>query len=249
MMPCLGVSPQSLDARCWRALLGGGSPTSFFPLVPARVKRVRPFGGSPLLIVGPLQFRALGERAAGFCPLPPSPSGPFMDVPMVNLWPFLLLWSPELDVSTTGPVGASKPYLWRTRRPCSVLTPLVPVVCLSRFPAPYLSTVLPRCGCIASTVPGPPVLSSYLPPDLCASVAWVAGGVSVPSPPPYVFPRHSLTLGGHSGGFVPLGKLCHSGGVNALLRLDSPVHYQAVPPWVLCHSGGLAASLLFPHSR
>ena len=76
----------------------------------------------------------------------------------------------------------------------------------------------------------------------------VGGGVSVPYLPPSVLPWHSISLGGHSRGFVPLGQLCHSGGVDDLPRLYSPVHSLAVPPGVFRHSGGLVPPLSVSHS-
>ena len=91
-------------------------------------------------------------------------------------------------------------------------------------------------------------------PLICATAGFLCpgclggGGFSVLSPPQSVFPHHSLTRGGHSGGFVPLGQLCHSGGVGALWQLDPPSHSLAGPPWVFRHSGGLAALLLVRYS-
>ena len=65
------------------------------------------------------------------------------------------------------------------------------------------------------------------------------GGVSVPSLPPPVLPWHFFSLGWHPKGFVPPRELFHSGGVNALWRLDSSSHSLAIPPGVFRHSGGL----------
>ena len=77
----------------------------------------------------------------------------------------------------------------------------------------------------------------------------VGGGVSVSPPPSSIRPWHSISLGGHSGGFIPLGQLFHSRGVNYPWRLDSPSHSLAIPPGVFRHSGGLWALLSYPYSR
>ena len=89
-------------------------------------------------------------------------------------------------------------------------------------------------------------LSPSLAP--CALVSRVVGEDSFPYLPLSVLPRHYFSLGGHPRGFVPLGQLLHSVGVNSLWRLDSPSPSLAVPPRVFCHSGGLAAPLPAPHS-
>ena len=81
-----------------------------------------------------------------------------------------------------------------------------------------------------ASVPGPPVRSSSPLLALRALVARVVEGVSILSLPPSVFPRHSIILSDHSGGFVPPEQLCHSGGVDALRRLDSPLHSLSPPP-------------------
>ena len=66
---CSGDPPCAPAARRWRALLGGGSPSPFFPSSAARVRRGRPFGG-PLVAVCPL----LGSRALRAHWEPPSGS-------------------------------------------------------------------------------------------------------------------------------------------------------------------------------
>ena len=43
-------------------------------------------------------------------------------------------------------------------------------------------------------------------------------------------PQHSVTLEGHSGGFVTPGQLFHSRSVDTLRRLDSPSHSLTNPP-------------------
>ena len=60
----------------------------------------------------------------------------------------------------------------------------------------------------------------------------VLGGwrVSVPSPPPFVRPRHSVALKGHSKVFVSLGQLFHSGGAGASCQVVFPPHSLATPP-------------------
>ena len=53
------------------------------------------------------------------------------------------------------------------------------------------------------------------------------GGNVFPSPPLSVFPWSALGRCDHSGGFVPPGQLCPSGGVGALWRLESlPTTWQ-----------------------
>ena len=54
-------------------------------------------------------------------------------------------------------------------------------------------------------------------------------GVSVLYLPPFVRPWHSVSLEGHSGGFLPLGQLLHSGGVGAPRRLNLPSHSPEIP--------------------
>ena len=78
------------------------------------------------------------------------------------------------------------------------------------------------------------------------SLRWWGG--SVPSPPPSVLLRQSVALSVHSGVFISPGQCFHSGGVNALRRLDPPSQSLAVPPGVFRHSAGLAASSVSPHS-
>ena len=57
-----GFPPFAPTARRVRALLGGGSPSLFLPLADARVKRARPFRGSPRLCLTSVGFLH-GERA------------------------------------------------------------------------------------------------------------------------------------------------------------------------------------------
>ena len=73
----------------------------------------------------------------------------------------------------------------------------------------------------------------------------VSGGwvVSVPSPPLYVRPWHSVDLKGHSGATLPL-----QGGWYPLATRP-PSHSLAIPPGVFCHSGGLSPPLSVSHSR
>ena len=172
----------------------------------------------------------LGVHAAGFRPPPPSTSRPAQHVPLVALWTSLLPGSPALAGLTAVPVGASKLYSRRASAPCSGLAPLVPEVCLVRVPALLLSAAVPLCGHGAAAVLGPHIRSSSPFPDPCAPVAQVVVRGFIPSPPPSVLPCHSLTRDGHSGGFVPPGQLCHSGGFGALWRLDPPSHSLARPP-------------------
>ena len=106
---------------------------------------------------------------------------------------------------------------------------------------------MPHCGRNGSAVLGLRVMSLLPPPALISSVSRVVVGVSVPSLPLSVLPRDSLTLGGSSGGFVPTGKLVHSGGVDALRQLDSLSHSLLLPPGVFRHSIGLAAPLFSPN--
>ena len=96
-LPCLGVSPRSLAARRGRVLMGGAPPPSFPPLTAARVKRVRPFDGSPSL-VSSSSHAVHGERGLlGFFPflrLPPVLPGLFPCDPAANLtlWVSCLGW-------------------------------------------------------------------------------------------------------------------------------------------------------------
>ena len=110
-----------------------------------------------------------------------------------------------------------------------VLAPSVPGVCLDGVPALWSSTDVPRCGRGGSTVPRPPICS--LLPSLApfAPVAWVMGGVSSP-PCLHLSLRFSLACCGRSRCFAPLGKLCHSGCIGALWRLDSSTHSAEGPP-------------------
>ena len=64
-----GGTPRSLAARRGRALLGGGSPSSFPPLASARINCAQPFRGSPFPVVDS-SHAARWERALpGFVPL------------------------------------------------------------------------------------------------------------------------------------------------------------------------------------
>ena len=74
------------------------------------------------------------------------------------------------------------------------------------------------------------------------------GGPFLPCPHLYV-PWNSVSLGGHSGGFIPLGKFFHSRGFNALRRLESPSPSLTSPPGVFRLPGGLTAPLPAPHSQ
>ena len=74
------------------------------------------------------------------------------------------------------------------------------------------------------------------------------GGLSVPSPPLFILPWHSVSLGGHSEGFVPPGQLFHSSGFGSPWRIDSPSHSLAIRPRVFFHSGVVAVPLTAPHS-
>ena len=145
--------------------------------------------------------------AGSACCRVPSPASvslrDWLAVPMLESWPSPLTWFPVAAGSTAGPVGASNLC---SRRKCVTFLGLMPsvlAVCLCRVPAMSPTAAVTCCGRGGGAVPGPNFLSSSPSLVLYALVSWVVGGVSVPSLPPSVFLRHSLSLGCHSGGFFP----------------------------------------------
>ena len=121
----LGVLPLSLDAHRGRALLGWGAPSPFPPILAARVKRSRPFGG------GPLCHRLVGH--APLCALSPQGVVP----------PFRPLGCaiPPVDarVRRSRPVWGG-PSLSLPRRP---LAPSLPLSLGCRPPLPSAGLYLP----------------------------------------------------------------------------------------------------------
>ena len=127
------------------------------------------------------------------------------------------------------------------------LAPSVPSDFCGRGPALSSSADVSLYRRGGSAVLGPRAMPSFLPSATLSLLAWVVGGGSIPSPAPSVLTRHSVSLGGHSGGFISPGQCVHSRGVDDLRRLESPSHSLGVPPGVFCYSGGLAASSVAPH--
>ena len=122
-------------------------------------------------------------------------------VPMVDLWLSPRTWISAAPGSPTGSAGASKPYsLARLVRTLSAP--------LGSYAVSPRCTYLPSCPAI--DLASPTALARSSPPRVrsCHHFPWFlwwCGGGSVPSLPPYVLPRHFVSLGGHSRGFLPRG--------------------------------------------
>ena len=148
---------------------------------------------------------------------------------MVALLPSPRSWIYAAVGSPAGSAGASKTYSL-ARLGLALSANLGCLCSLTTLPLP---AAVPRCGIGGAVGPvGPVRLVIYLSPPLSplTSVYRVVGEVSVPSLPPSAPPRHSVSLGGHSGGFVPPWQLFHSRGINAPWKLNSPHHSLAPPP-------------------
>ena len=117
-----------------------------------------------------------------------------------------------------------------------------------RGPALLLSDSVPL-GRGSTSVLGPHVMPLLLPYTLLYALAWAVKRFLSPSYPRLSSPVTPLPLVSTPEVSSPLGQSVHSGGVNALRRLDCPSHSWAVPPGVFHHSVGIVASSVFPHSE
>ena len=125
------------------------------------------------------------RAGSAFCQVSSPSSVSFLSCPAFSLvasWLSALPRSSTLAGSTAVPVGVSKPYSRRNSMPCLGLELPVPAECLVGVPALLSSVAVPHCGSGGGTVLGPPICSPP-PPDPCAPVPQVMGGVSSPSCP------------------------------------------------------------------
>ena len=224
-----------------------GPPPPYPLLVATHVKRALPFGGYSFLHRQQPACHVLGVHADRSCYLSLSLSTSGLLPP---LWPndrplFLgSLWCLDCPPAPLAPVfhtcnAIACPFgAWRRRRRQNAFTG-----------APHCHHASP-CPTLDAAAPPYPTLRHLLVDAAGSALNGCSGGrgVSVPSLPPPVLPRHYLSLGGHSGGFVPPGQLVYSRGVNALRQLDPPSHSLAVLPVVFRHSVGLMPTLLALHS-
>ena len=141
---------------------------------------------------------------------------PSSAVPLVPPWPSPLTRGPMLARPPSGSSGDNMPYSRNECVPFLGLAPLAPSDCCGWVPALLLSSATPPLRAWRRRRP-PPARYGLVAAIVSSLLAWLGGrGVSVPYPTLSVLPRHSLTLDGHSGGFVPPWKIFHSGGVDAL---------------------------------
>ena len=140
------------------------------------------------------------------------------DVLLVALWPDPLTWTPSWLEPPLAPLappdtpdtpdpqapvcctrGASVCHFrdWRRRRRRIAAAGIL--CCHRLLPCPDVGAAVQPYVAVCHIL-----VSAASYNRLGYSSGW---GVSVPSLPPSVFPRHSLTCGGHSGGFVSPGQL------------------------------------------
>ena len=247
-LPCSWVPPHSPDACRGRALPGDGSPPFSPPwrthALSAHVHLGVPLASSQTLLLP----RAGSACCRVFPPPPPDASHPGPPWPhgrpCYRCPPHLLdpPPAPPTPLSRTRGAGACRFWTWRRWRRWHRWRLGIVMAGVIRRRAPLWARRLHR--------PWPahwPVFAANGSPR--PGCTGSGGGGFILSPPPTVLHRYALSRFGPSVGFIPLGQLCHSGGVGALWRLDSPAYSVTGPPWVFRYSGGLAALLLVPHSR
>ena len=168
------------SAHRGRALLGGGSPSPFYPSVAAHVRSARLFGWGPLLSLSIVGLPRLACSPGFFAPHPSSRFRPALLV--VAPWPFSPVAGPVMALSLS---DASDSTLSYSRHRCFPYLVVAPTALL-KFLSGYLA--LPAPATVSTPSSGSSVLSrlsALSPPSIpCSLVPWAVGGfLSPPSRP------------------------------------------------------------------